>query len=167
VHAATADGHENNDPPHIPDVPTIYNRLENASVAWKIYFHDMAQAHTLLQLSTHLDHFHFYAQFRADCQSGTLFLVRPGGGAGSATWRQCLPGSGGGEDLSTNKERFAPAAHGAITPSLNARRTIRPSFGWAARKHINAAKAARHSAAEMKNTRWKTQCFQIKQCCSR
>jgi phospholipase C len=72
VHAATADGHENNDPPHIPDVPTIYNRLENASVAWKIYFHDMAQAHTLLQLSTHLDHFHFYAQFRADCQSGTL-----------------------------------------------------------------------------------------------
>ena len=72
VHAATADGHENNDPPHMPDVPTIYNRLEEVSVSWSIYFHDMAQAHTLLQLFAHLDHFHFYAQFQADCQSGTL-----------------------------------------------------------------------------------------------
>jgi phospholipase C len=29
-------------------------------------------AHTLLQLAAHLDHFHFYAQFQADCQSGDL-----------------------------------------------------------------------------------------------
>ena len=72
VHAATADGYENNDPPHIPDVPTIYNRLEQANQTWKIYFHDMAQTHTLLQLAGHLDHFHFYGQFQADCQSGTL-----------------------------------------------------------------------------------------------
>jgi phospholipase C len=72
VQAATADGYENNDPPHIPDVPTIFNRLEEAGQTWKIYFHDMAQAHTLLRLAAHLDHFHFYAQFQADCQSGTL-----------------------------------------------------------------------------------------------
>jgi phospholipase C len=72
VHAATADGDENNDPPHIPNVPTIYNRLEQAGQTWTIYFHDMAQTHTLLQLAAHLDHFHFYAQFQADCQSGNL-----------------------------------------------------------------------------------------------
>ena len=51
VHAATADGHENNNPPYFPDVPTIFNRLEEAGIdSWKIYFHDIAQAHTLLQL---------------------------------------------------------------------------------------------------------------------
>ncbi len=72
VHAATADGHENNDPPHVPDVPTIWNRLEAAGLPWKIYFHDMAQAHTLLQLATHLDHFQFYGQFQVDCESGAL-----------------------------------------------------------------------------------------------
>lgn len=72
VHAATADGYENNDPPHIPDVPTIFNRLEDAGQTWKIYFHDMAQTHTLFQLAGHLDHFHFYGQFQADCQSGNL-----------------------------------------------------------------------------------------------
>jgi len=46
VHAATADRHENNDPPHFPDVSTIFNRLELVGIDnWKIYFHDFAQAH--------------------------------------------------------------------------------------------------------------------------
>jgi phospholipase C len=72
VHAATADGHENNNPPHFPDVPTIFNRLEQASIHnWKIYFHDFAQAHTLLQLFLLGSHFHSYRQFQADCQSNT------------------------------------------------------------------------------------------------
>ena len=36
---ATADGRENNDPPHFPDVPTISNRLEQAGIdSWKISF---------------------------------------------------------------------------------------------------------------------------------
>ena len=49
VHCASADGHENNEPLHLPDVETIYNRLEQAGMHdWKIYFHDLAQAHTLL-----------------------------------------------------------------------------------------------------------------------
>src|SRR6516165_8547404 len=73
VHAATADGHENNNPPHFPDVPTIFNRLELAGIgSWKIYFHDFAQAHTLLQLFLLGSHFHTYQQFQADCQSNML-----------------------------------------------------------------------------------------------
>ena len=73
VHTGTADRHENNTPLHFPDVPTIFNRLETAGVSsWKIYFHDMAQAHTLLQLFLLGDHFHFYRQFQVDCQTGNL-----------------------------------------------------------------------------------------------
>src|SRR5499427_1350759 len=73
VHAATADGHENNDPPHFPNVETIYNRFEQAGIGdWKIYFHDIAQAHTLLKLFLLSNHFHFYRQFQADCQRGQL-----------------------------------------------------------------------------------------------
>src|SRR5262249_53671806 len=70
AHAATADGHENNNPPHFPDVPTIFNRLEQAGIdGWKIYFHDVAQAHTLLQLFLLGSHFQSYRQFQADCQT--------------------------------------------------------------------------------------------------
>src|SRR5262249_36938384 len=73
VHAATADGHENNEPPHFPNVPTIFNRLEEVGIdSWKIYFHDIAQAHTLLQLFLLGSHFHSYRQFLADSQTGQL-----------------------------------------------------------------------------------------------
>jgi phospholipase C len=71
VHTATADGHENNDPIHLPDVETIYNRFAGI-VDWKIYFHDIAQSLTLLQLWSHGDHFHFYRKFQVDCQTGEL-----------------------------------------------------------------------------------------------
>lgn len=58
---------------HLPDVDTIYNRFERAGMKdWKIYFHDLAQAHTLLKLFLLCDHFQFYRQFKADCQSGQL-----------------------------------------------------------------------------------------------
>jgi phospholipase C len=81
VHAATADGHENNNPPHFPDVPTIYNRFEEVdNENWKIYFHDIAQAHTLLQLFLLGGHFQSYTQFKADCQTGQLpayFFIEP------------------------------------------------------------------------------------------
>jgi phospholipase C len=73
VHTGTADRRRNNDPPHLPDVSTIYNRFELAgNENWKIYFHDMAQAHTLLQLFLLGGHFHSYRQFQADCQTGQL-----------------------------------------------------------------------------------------------
>lgn len=73
VHTGTADRRENNEPIHLPNVETIYNRFEQAGVTdWKIYFHDLAQAHTLLQLWLLGSHFHFYRQFQADCQTGRL-----------------------------------------------------------------------------------------------
>ena len=72
AHAATADGHENNDPPRALDAMTIYNTLEEKGIAWKIYFHDFAQAHTLLQIFLLGGHFQSCRQFQADCQSGQL-----------------------------------------------------------------------------------------------
>jgi phospholipase C len=73
AHCATADGRENNNPVHLPNVDTLYNRFEQAGMKeWKIYFHDLAQAHTLLKLLLLSDHFHFYRQFQADCQTGQL-----------------------------------------------------------------------------------------------
>ena len=48
-------------------------RLEQAGIdSWKIYFHDIAQAHTLLQLFLLGSHFQSYRQFQADCQTGQL-----------------------------------------------------------------------------------------------
>jgi phospholipase C len=73
AHSATADGRENNNPVHLPDVETIYNRFEQAGMKdWKIYFHDLAQSHTFLKLMLLSGNFHFYRQFQADCQSGQL-----------------------------------------------------------------------------------------------
>jgi phospholipase C len=73
VHTGTADRRENNAPVHLPNVLTIYNRFELVNNnSWKIYFHDIAQTHTLLQLFLMGDHFHFYSQFQADCQNNTL-----------------------------------------------------------------------------------------------
>jgi len=37
-----------------------------------LFFHDIAQAHTLLQLFLLGSHFHPYRQFQADCQTGQL-----------------------------------------------------------------------------------------------
>jgi len=73
AHCATANGYENNDPPHPPyEMPTIFNRLEDAQQPWKIYFHDIPQSLTLSQLWLHLDHFRFYAEFQHDARMGTL-----------------------------------------------------------------------------------------------
>ena len=48
---------------NFPNVPTIFNRLEQAGIdSWKIYFHDIAQAHTLLQLFLLGSHFQSYRQ---------------------------------------------------------------------------------------------------------
>jgi phospholipase C len=73
VHAATADRQENNNPRHLFENVTIFNRLELAGIDnWKIYFHDFAQSHTLLQLFFLGGHFQSYRQFQADCQTNTL-----------------------------------------------------------------------------------------------
>lgn len=75
THTGTANGYENNDPPHFPyDMPTIFNRFDDIGMdaGWKVYFHDMPQALTLSQLWLHLDRFRFYDEFRQDAQNGSL-----------------------------------------------------------------------------------------------
>jgi phospholipase C len=73
VHTGTANGYENNDPPHFTyEMDTIFNRLEEKHLPWKIYFHDMPQSLTLTKLWEHLDHFRLYAEFHHDARNGSL-----------------------------------------------------------------------------------------------
>jgi len=75
AHTGTADGYENNSPPHFPyEMPTIFNRFEERNIpnGWKIYFHDLPQTLTLSRLWPHLDRFRFYDEFRHDASQGTL-----------------------------------------------------------------------------------------------
>jgi phospholipase C len=72
AHAATADGHENNDPTHLFEMETIFNRMQAAALDWKIYFHDIAQSKALTQLWLLADHFRYYEEFEADAKAGTL-----------------------------------------------------------------------------------------------
>jgi len=73
MHTATANGYENNSPPHFPyEMATIFNRFADHGVPWKIYFHDMPQTLTLSRLWSHLDRFVLYPEFRHDAQHGTL-----------------------------------------------------------------------------------------------
>src|SRR5215471_333393 len=60
-------------PAQLPVLSQLANRLEQVGIdSWKIYFHDIAQAHTLLQLFLLGSHFQSYRQFQADCQTGQL-----------------------------------------------------------------------------------------------
>ena len=74
VHAATANGYENNSPVHFPyDMPTIFNAIDGkAPNGWEIYFHDFPQALTLSKLWNHLDHFRPFAEFLEDAKYGHL-----------------------------------------------------------------------------------------------
>jgi phospholipase C len=74
VHTGTANGYENNDPPHFPyRMATIFNRLEQAGIDdWKIYFHDIAQSHALANLWLLSDHFRYYDEFRDAAKTGSL-----------------------------------------------------------------------------------------------
>lgn len=75
AHTGTANGYENNDPPHFPYfMETIFNRLEQAGMEnpWKIYYHDFAQTWALSKLWPLIDHFRFYEEFQSDAKSGSL-----------------------------------------------------------------------------------------------
>jgi phospholipase C len=73
VHCATANGYENNEPTHFPyEMATIFDRLEAAGRAWKIYFTDFPQSLTLSNLWTHLDHFGLYDHFKDDVGADQL-----------------------------------------------------------------------------------------------
>lgn len=75
VHTGTANGFENNAPPHFPyEMPTVFEQLEKAVPAnpWKVYFHDIPQSLTLANLWRDLDKFRLYAEFQHDAGNGTL-----------------------------------------------------------------------------------------------
>jgi len=73
VHAATSDGHIDNEL-YDYDIATIYNRLEEASRSWKIYFHDFPQSLALkrLRVDVFRDRFQLFEQFLTDARSGNL-----------------------------------------------------------------------------------------------
>lgn len=55
AHAGTGGGYVNNEHPHFPHrrprcLPTIFRRLDRSGCSWKIYFHDLPQAATLMDL---------------------------------------------------------------------------------------------------------------------
>jgi phospholipase C len=73
VHTGTANGFENNSPPHFPyDMKTIFSALAANAASWNVYFHDMPQSITLSELWLKPAHFHFFAQFQQDAAQGKL-----------------------------------------------------------------------------------------------
>ena len=75
IHAGTANGYENNAPPHFPYMmPTIFDRLDamDATNGWRIYFHDIAQSASLARLWRIRSRFSRYATFREHAAQGVL-----------------------------------------------------------------------------------------------
>jgi phospholipase C len=75
VHAATSAGHVDNVfylGAYTMD--TIYDRLDQSGVSWKIYFHDFPQAILLdhLQTETSRTRFRLFEEFLTDARNGTL-----------------------------------------------------------------------------------------------
>jgi phospholipase C len=74
IHACTANGYENNDPPRFPyQMDTVFNQLHRAALKnWKIYYHDLALSHSLSKLWLLPHHFRYYNEFREDARTGNL-----------------------------------------------------------------------------------------------
>ncbi len=74
VHTCTANGYENNDPPHFPyEMDTVFNQLERGGIKnWKIYYQDIALSHGLSKLWLLAGHFRYYDEFREDARTGNL-----------------------------------------------------------------------------------------------
>lgn len=74
--AGTSFGHIRNDTPNSADpfdVPTIFERLDDAGVSWKIYFHDLPFAILLDYVRNHgVANLAHMDQFHADAAAGTL-----------------------------------------------------------------------------------------------
>ena len=75
AHTGTAAGFVNNSPAHFPyTMPTIFSRLTNEGLSWRIYRHDMPQTATLEDIWSELpDHLYtFDTDFMADAMAGRL-----------------------------------------------------------------------------------------------
>lgn len=79
LHCGTAGGYVNNERSTFPyrwprGMPTIFRRLERGGKTWKVYFHDLPQAATLVDLWPKIPtHFRFFdPEFAADVSRGRL-----------------------------------------------------------------------------------------------
>ncbi|HEY1301282.1 MAG TPA: alkaline phosphatase family protein [Stellaceae bacterium] len=79
MHAGTAGGHVNNERSYFPyrlpvRLPTIFRRLDARGYSWRLYFHDLPQAATLVDLWTSMPSRFclFEAEFARHAQSGRL-----------------------------------------------------------------------------------------------
>lgn len=79
LHCGTAGGYVNNERSTFPYrwprfMPTIFRRLDRRGYTWKVYFHDLPQAATLVELWPKIPtHFCFFdPQFAVDAGSGRL-----------------------------------------------------------------------------------------------
>jgi phospholipase C len=76
--AGTGGGHVNNERAHFPHrrprlLPTIFRRLGKCGYSWKIYFHDLPQAATLVDLWLKIPtHFCLFETFEDDARAGKL-----------------------------------------------------------------------------------------------
>ena len=75
MHTGTANGYENNNPPHFPytmkTVFTRFNELKREN-GWKIYYNDLPQSATLSDLWPHHNQFKHFDAFLEDAHNGTL-----------------------------------------------------------------------------------------------
>ncbi len=74
AHCGAAGGAVNNDPDRLPfTMPTVFNRLEEKTFAWRLYFGDFPQAAALSSLWGDVPgHFRRFADFAKDAAGGTL-----------------------------------------------------------------------------------------------
>jgi phospholipase C len=76
LHTGTANGFENNSPPHFPyTMPTIFNRFDDAGIknGWKVYFDGIPQTLALSKLWRSIRRFERYDRgFLKDAKAGTL-----------------------------------------------------------------------------------------------
>jgi phospholipase C len=74
AHCCTAGGYVNNSPAHFPYLmPTIFNRLDDKKLDWRVYFHDIPQAATLSALWWDaITHFRLFGEFVNDAANGRL-----------------------------------------------------------------------------------------------
>jgi phospholipase C len=80
MHAGSGGGHVNNERGHFPyyrpplALPTIFRRLDACGYSWRIYFHDLPQAATLVDLWAKIPTRFclFEAEFERHAQSGRL-----------------------------------------------------------------------------------------------
>lgn len=74
VHTGTCQGYVDNSDFPIPfDAPSLFRRLEDQGVSWRVYFHDMPQSILLKDVwACALGHYRLFGQFLADAHTGAL-----------------------------------------------------------------------------------------------